>query len=149
MSTLNLPTTIPASDVDNIINAEFKDLTRAMYGKIVDGKIERATFEETKTYWGNNNSRNVGRDEINGITVSTVFLVINHGFGFDNPKWFETMIFGGKRDQDQERYETLEQAKLGHQRWCKLVQDDQRWYVRLWNWLQTKTKRGTHSTERK
>jgi hypothetical protein len=33
--------------------------------------------------------------------------------------WFETMVFGGPHDREMERYETWEEAKLGHQEWCK------------------------------
>ena len=56
---------------------------------------------------------------INNETVSTVFLAIDHNFGYSsNPKpiLFETMIFGGPRDQYQERYNTWDEALEGHNR---------------------------------
>lgn len=57
----------------------------------------------------------VGLFEQDGITVSTVFLGLNHQWRPDAPPlWFETMIFGGIHDQYQERYTTLEQAVAGH-----------------------------------
>jgi hypothetical protein len=49
-----------------------------------------------------------------GVEVSTVFLGIDHSFGFHKPLWFETMIFGGKRDGEQYRYETWEEAEANH-----------------------------------
>ena len=54
---------------------------------------------------------------INSISISTVFLGIDHSFGYGNtPILFETMIFGGEHDEYQERYTTLAKAKKGHQR---------------------------------
>jgi hypothetical protein len=51
------------------------------------------------------------------VFVSTVFLGINHNFsaGRQPPVLFETMIFGGKHDEYQERYKTVEEAKKGHE----------------------------------
>jgi hypothetical protein len=46
--------------------------------------------------------------------VSTVFLGLDHGFGFEGPLWFETMIFGGPLDQSQRRYGTWKDAVEGH-----------------------------------
>jgi hypothetical protein len=37
--------------------------------------------------------RIVARDEIEGITVSTVFLALDHGLNSDSPILWETMIF--------------------------------------------------------
>jgi hypothetical protein len=47
------------------------------------------------------------------IRVSTVFLGLDHGWG-TRPMWFETMIFGSSMDGYQMRYETIEEARLGH-----------------------------------
>lgn len=47
-------------------------------------------------------------------TVSTVFLGLNHRFGPGPPLLFETMIFGGKRDQAMWRYSTWAEAEAGH-----------------------------------
>jgi hypothetical protein len=49
------------------------------------------------------------------IQVSTVFLGLNHNFGNGPPMLFETMIFGGRFDQEQWRYSTWEEAEKGHQ----------------------------------
>jgi hypothetical protein len=49
--------------------------------------------------------------------VSTVFLCLDHAFGEDHgPVLFETMIFGGKHDQYQERCRTYKAAKQMHLR---------------------------------
>jgi hypothetical protein len=48
------------------------------------------------------------------IRVSTVWLGLDHGLGRGPPLIFETMIFGGRQDEYQERYTTKEQAALGH-----------------------------------
>lgn len=48
------------------------------------------------------------------ILVSTCFLGINHGMREGAPVLFETMIFGGKYDEYQERHVTFEEAKARH-----------------------------------
>jgi hypothetical protein len=56
------------------------------------------------------------------IFVSTVFLGINHNFGFSEdtrPILFETMIFGGKMDEYQHRYYTYDEAVAGHNMVCE------------------------------
>ncbi len=63
--------------------------------------------------------RRVARDEIDvcgtPVTVSTVFLGIDHGFGEgDAPILFETMVFGGPLDEEQQRYTTWDEAVQGH-----------------------------------
>lgn len=64
----------------------------------------------------------VGRDHIGEVLVSTVFLGINHNFlGEGRPILFETMVFGGEHDQEQERYCTEQEALAGHERWCAVV----------------------------
>lgn len=48
------------------------------------------------------------------VTVSTVFLGIDHGVGSGKCLLFETLVLGGHRDGEQLRYETLGEAKRGH-----------------------------------
>lgn len=63
--------------------------------------------------------RRVGRTELQGgITVSTVFLGVDHGINSDHPLWFETMVFGddGRLEDWTERYATWEEAEAGHAR---------------------------------
>ena len=65
--------------------------------------------------------RHVGDTTIGDVRVSTVFLVIDHQWGSGPPLLFETMVFGGEYDQDQERYSTWKQAEKGHRAMCKKV----------------------------
>lgn len=70
--------------------------------------------EFEKIYSGD---RHVGLTDIGGITVSTVFLGIDHSFGSGPPLLFETMVFdpaAGPLDEEQVRYSTEEQAAAGH-----------------------------------
>jgi len=53
--------------------------------------------------------------------VSTVFLGLDHQFGEGRPILFETMVFGGPHDGEQDRYSTWVEAAVGHERWVKLV----------------------------
>lgn len=66
--------------------------------------------------WFQTAKRHVGQDEpLPGVRVSTVFLGLDHRFGSDGPPLiFETMVFGGELDQEQERYSTWEEAERGH-----------------------------------
>lgn len=49
-----------------------------------------------------------------GISVSTVFLSIDHGWG-GTPMLFESMVFGGPLDQECDRCSTREQALAQHE----------------------------------
>lgn len=51
------------------------------------------------------------------VTVSTVWLGLDHSFGHGPPLIFETMVFGLPDDAEiMDRYATWEQAKAGHDR---------------------------------
>lgn len=58
----------------------------------------------------------VKKENINDVEISTVFLGVNHNFGEGEPILFETMIFGGKYDGEQERYCTWDEAIKGHEK---------------------------------
>lgn len=60
-------------------------------------------------------------DEIDGATVSTVWLGMNHSYGDGPPLIFETMVFGGELGQEQWRYSTEQAALAGHQYACEIV----------------------------
>lgn len=76
--------------------------------------------------------RTVARTRIGPAEVSTVFLAIDHGFGFKGrPILFETMIFvdddSDPRGLDfggeyQKRYATWEEAEAGHAEAVALVE---------------------------
>lgn len=64
-----------------------------------------------------------------GVHVSTVFLGVDHNhapsFGRKTaPILFETMIFGGKHDQEQWRYATWAEALAGHEVALKLAKEE-------------------------
>jgi hypothetical protein len=76
--------------------------------------------------WGkmyeNFEARKVAITEIGDVRVSTVFLGMNHNWGDGPPLLFETMVFGGKLDQEQERYSTWDEAERGHAATVERVQ---------------------------
>ena len=86
---------------------------------ILDGKIPVPFFDTTK--WGLQVDKIIGKDQFGSVSVSTVFLGMDHSFGGGDPVLFETMIFGGEHDQYQERYCTWDEAEKGHQIACDLV----------------------------
>ena len=67
--------------------------------------------------WFETAHRHVADEIIGGARVSTVFLGIDHGYNFDGrpPVLWETMVFGGPCDQEQERCAgSREQAEAMH-----------------------------------
>ncbi len=65
-----------------------------------------------------------GEPDSDEVIVSTVFMYIDHSFRDDPnaaPVLYETMVFGGKDDQYQQRYCTREQALIGHAETCRRV----------------------------
>lgn len=68
--------------------------------------------------WFETADRIVAKTKISDeVRVSTVFLGLNHSYGEGDPLLFETMVFGGKLDEQMERYATWEKAEEGHKRW--------------------------------
>lgn len=64
--------------------------------------------------------KRVGYVEKGGISVSTVWLGLDHGFSDEIHLIFETMVFGlADGSQPQERYWTLEEAQKGHEEMVK------------------------------
>lgn len=68
--------------------------------------------------------RIVSKTKIGEVEVSTVFLGLDHNFFSGPPLLFETMIFGGPLDQEQERYTTWDEAVEGHNRMVKRAQKE-------------------------
>jgi hypothetical protein len=62
------------------------------------------------------NNRLIAYTEITSeITVSTIFLGVDHRFhGEGPPILFETMVFGGEFDEYQYRYASYDDAQTGH-----------------------------------
>jgi len=53
--------------------------------------------------WFEKADRRVARTEIGGVTISTVFLSLDHSFCGGPPILWETLVMGGKLDQEQDR----------------------------------------------
>lgn len=69
--------------------------------------------------------RTVAKSVIGKVRISTVFLGLDHNYSqMGPPILFETMIFGGKHDEYQERYATWDEAVEGHNKAVKLVKGD-------------------------
>lgn len=82
-------------------------------------------FELLDYFKEGSDKRRIAKTQIGDVTVSTVFLCLNHGaFRYDGPDlWFETMIFGGPLDEDCLRYETYEEAERGHEEMVARVKE--------------------------
>ena len=77
-----------------------------------------------------NDDRRVALTQVKDMTVSTVRLPIDHGFG-TTPIWYETMVFKHDNDIYCERYSTELEASIGHLhavRWAKKQGG-------VWSWL--------------
>lgn len=89
---------------------------------VLDGKIPRQVA--TAREWSDEfeqGTRRVARDVIGDVTISTVFLGLNHNWGEGPPLLFETMIFGGPHDGDCFRCSTWEEAEAQHKMALALV----------------------------
>lgn len=81
-------------------------------------------FDENSEVSFMGGGRRVAEDIIKGVRISTVFLGLDHGFGSDEPILFETMIFGGRYADYQERYKTFLKAMEGHDKAVALVRNN-------------------------
>ncbi len=60
-------------------------------------------------------ARRVAEDFVGDVRISTVFLGIDHSFSrVGPPVLFETMVFAGPLDEEQDRYCTWDEAVAGH-----------------------------------
>lgn len=86
--------------------------------------VECHSLIEWAEWLENNDNRRVAQTSVNGAGVSTVFLGLNHNFGDGLPLLFETMIFGGKHDQYQDRCYSWGEAEAMHQKAVNLVKSE-------------------------
>lgn len=89
------------------------------YHYILDGHEPKRVDLMEWARWLETAERHVALDKINRmglsmVSVSTVFLGLDHQWGDGPPLLFETMIFGGKHDGYCERYATWDEAEAGH-----------------------------------
>jgi len=75
--------------------------------------------------WFESADRTVKKTVVGEVAVSTVFYGyirltgLDHSFDGKVPTLYETMIFGGEYDGEQERCATKEEAKAQHDAWVK------------------------------
>jgi hypothetical protein len=88
---------------------------------ILDSKgdpIEEPDLIKWATWCASGGERILRQDKLdNGVSVSTVFLGVNHNWSERGPPTlWETMIFGGPNDEYQDRYSSRDEALAGHAR---------------------------------
>lgn len=89
---------------------------------LVDHEPVKCTLLEWGKWCEESKDRFIEQTDIDDVRVSTVFLGIDHNFGFGGPPiLFETMIFGGDHDQYQDRCATYTEAKKMHTKALWLV----------------------------
>ncbi len=86
-----------------------------------NGKAYKSHLPLMEWYEASKAIKRVDFTSRDGVDVSTVFLGRDHAYFGDAPLLFETMVFGGEFDQEQERYSTLQEAKDGHAAMVKKV----------------------------
>lgn len=95
-----------------------------MSGKYIldkDGNPKEEKDLLTWAKWFENADRKIARTKIGKSEISTVFLGLDHSFGGGNPILFETMVFGGILDGEQNRYHIKEEAIKGHKEMVEKV----------------------------
>lgn len=76
--------------------------------------------------WFESADRTVGSDQIGESRVSTVFLGLDHNFGEGPPVLWETMVFGGELEGEQNRCAgSREQAEAMHAKMVERVKASQ------------------------
>jgi hypothetical protein len=100
----------------------------SLWFKLDDNKnVIPATLEEFEQMARHPEMRIVGKTKEGPYVVSTVFLMIDHGFG-GSSLFFETMIWSEKTEKHsffdyQVRYATYQEALAGHQAVVELVKE--------------------------
>jgi hypothetical protein len=94
---------------------------KSLYFKLDENKkVVPCSMYEFAEQCENPASRIVGQTQLGPYHVSTVFLMLNYGFG-GKDQFFETMIWSEKTEEEhrffnyQTRYETYEEALEGHE----------------------------------
>ena len=89
----------------------------AKFAILEDGVVVKAD-QTLAMLWERKNpdACRIGKDEICGYEVSTMFMSIACGYSGKErkPLHFETMVFGPKGESTGQRYETLDEARKGH-----------------------------------
>lgn len=85
-----------------------------MYWILDDDGTPREVDLRTWGRWMETSARQIADDTVGDVRISTVFLGIDHAHGGGPPVLWETKVFGGALDQEQERYTSREAALRGH-----------------------------------
>jgi len=91
---------------------------------ILDGKqtVECNDWEKWSAWLEENDlKRHVADEYVGEVRVSTVFLGVDHVYDSGPPLLFETMVFGGSLDGEQERCTNWEQAEIMHKNMVERV----------------------------
>ena len=65
--------------------------------------------------WFETADRHVAWTQVGDVHVSTIFLGLDHNYGWEGPPLlYETLVFGGALADAQARYATWEDAEHGH-----------------------------------
>ncbi len=108
-----------------VVDAVMRSLYYRKDGSPYEGP--NATLEWAKDF-ENREYQGVARDDFDGGYVSTVWLGLDHRYSESGPPLiFETMVFGGPLDGEQDRYSTESEAIKGHKEMverCKKVNHD-------------------------
>jgi len=91
-----------------------------------DKKVISASPDEFYEFFADFGNRRVARETVGDSDISTVFLGIDHGCGNEpgrRPVVFETMVFGGPLDQEQERCYTWDEAEFQHAQMVERVRN--------------------------
>lgn len=93
------------------------------YGKLNPDKTITPLDDviEWAKWFENFKERQIEQTIIGDVSISTVFLGINHSFYDDGELWFETMIFGGPHDGYEDRSATYNGALEMHERAVNIV----------------------------
>lgn len=89
-------------------------MTGAWYTLDEHGSPVPASGLEEWVAWAAEHGRHIAYDVVGDTAVSTIFLGIDHSFGFGEPLLFETMITGGACHGHQERHARRIDAIAAH-----------------------------------
>lgn len=92
------------------------------YYILKDKRAVRVTDMMTWAMWFGTHNRIVAQDRIGPISISTVFLGLDHSYDRNGPAHiFETMVFRGGNGDEQYRCATWEQAEAQHKEAVEMV----------------------------
>lgn len=80
---------------------------RSKYYILVGGQPVPCDLPMWAQWFGSGDQHMVKKTQVGDVKVSTVFLGLDHNYSPTGPPLiFETMVFGGKMDQEEWRYST-------------------------------------------